>query len=242
MARILFYDIETTHLKADFGTMIAFGYKWSDEDEAHVLSITDYRGYTKDLTDDSKLVAAAAKLMQEADMWVTYYGKGFDNKFINAKMLEHSLPILPNTPHVDLFFTVKSNLALSRKSLANVAEYLEFQHHKTPVAGRIWRKAMVGNKEAIKYVVDHCESDVYLLEEAYLKLRPLVRQHPRLDGWLPCRVCGSTKLQRRGNVLTVTKGARFRVRCTQCGSWETRSELHTQASVVGPKEKIVAGA
>lgn len=242
MARILFYDIETTHLKADFGTMIAFGYKWSDEDEAHVLSITDYRGYTKDLTDDSKLVAAAAKIMQSADMWVTYYGKGFDNKFINAKLLEHSLPILPNTPHVDLFFTVKSNLALSRKSLANVAEYLEFENKKTPVAGKIWRRAMVGQKDAINYVVEHCKSDVLLLEEAYLKLRPLVRLHPRVAGWLPCRVCGSTKLQRRGTVLTVTKGKKYRIRCSSCGSWEQRSELHEEQSVAGPRERLVTEA
>jgi uncharacterized protein YprB with RNaseH-like and TPR domain len=239
MARILFFDIETTHLKADFGTMIAFGYKWADEDEAHVLAITDYRGYTKDLTDDSKLVAAAAKLLTSADIWVSYFGKGFDVKFINAKMLEHGLPVLPNTPHVDLFYTVKSNLALSRKSLANVSEFLQFENSKTPVTGRMWRKAMVGNKEAIQYVVDHCKSDVLILEEAYLKLRPLVRLHPRVEGWLPCRVCGSTKLQRRGNVVTVTKGKKYRVRCNNCGAWEQRSETHEDQSVVKYGERIV---
>ena len=221
--KILFFDIETTHLKADFGTMLAFGYKWSGDEGPTVLSITDYKGWKKDPTDDGKLCRDASKLLEEADMFVTYFGKGFDVKFLNAKMLEHGLPIVPNTAHVDLFYVVKANLALSRKSLGNVGYFLNLNAEKTPVEGRIWKKAMVGDADSIDYIVEHCAADVNLLEEAYDKLKPLVRQHPRIGTIEQCRVCAGNHLQRRGYNVSVLRGPQYRLKCMDCGHWETRA-------------------
>ena len=222
--KILFFDIETTNLKADFGWCLAIGYKWYGKNRVYVPSIMDYEGWEQDVTDDSALLADFLAVYEEADMVVSYFGKGFDCKFLNARLLEHRLGILPNTPHVDLFYTVKANLALSRKSLQNVGYHLGLSNEKTPVEGKVWVQAQVGKPKAIKYVIDHCKSDVLILEEAYTTLRPLVRTHPRVRGLHPCRVCGSSHLQRRGSVLTVLQGPRYRVFCTDCGAWETRPE------------------
>lgn len=219
-AKILLWDLETTHLKADFGTLLCAGYKWLGEKKIYVPTIADTKRFQRDPTDDYDLVKSFAEVLREADIWVTYFGKGFDVKFMQAKMLEHGLGILPNTPHVDLYFVVKQNLALSRKSLGNVATFLNFEAAKTPVDGRTWKKAMAGSRAALKYIVDHCRADVALLEEAYLMLRPLVRQHPRVAQAIePCRVCGGTRLQRRGLAVRVTKGERYRWHCQNCGSW-----------------------
>ena len=62
MTRILFFDIESAGvnaLKSDLGFVIIFGYKWSDEREAHTLTLsqTDLRNF-----DDSKLLIKASKL------------------------------------------------------------------------------------------------------------------------------------------------------------------------------------
>lgn len=221
-AKILFFDIETTHLKADFGTVLCIGYKWLDNPKVHVPAITQYQSWGRDKTDDTGLVQDFLEVYEQADMVVSYFGKGFDCKFLNAKLMEAAGLLLPNTPHVDLFYTVKANLALSRKSLANVGYFLGLNAEKTPVEGKIWRRAATGHAPSVKYIVDHCRADVLLLEEAYLKLRPLVRMHPRVGGYTPCRVCGSTKLQSRGRALTTTKGPRSRFQCQSCGSWETR--------------------
>lgn len=221
--KILLYDIETTNLAADFGTCLCIGYKWLGTNRVSVPSIMDYDGWRDDPTYDGHLLADFRDVYEQADMVVTYYGKGFDIKFLQAKMLEWDLGILPNTPHVDLYFTVKHNLRLSRRSLANVGYFLGLNAEKTPIEGKMWRSAQAGNHKAIKYVIDHCRADVLVLEEAYLKLRPLVRTHPRVRGWDPCRVCGSNHLQHRGPAITVTKGARHRVQCQDCGAWETRS-------------------
>ena len=221
-AKILLYDIETSHLKADFGSLLAFGYKWLHEKRVNVPTILDFN--PKNAIDDSGITAEANRVLSEADMVVTFYGKGFDQKFLNAKFLEHDLPILANIPHVDLFFTVKSNLALTRKSLANVAYFLQLANVKTPVEGRLWKQAMIGEPKAIKYVKDHCRADVLILEEAYLRLLPLIRTHPRVAGadLGRCRACGSDKLQSRGRHITALQKPRRRVQCQDCASWDTR--------------------
>jgi uncharacterized protein YprB with RNaseH-like and TPR domain len=227
-AKILLFDIETTHLKADFGTLLCFGYKWLGASKTEVPSIADYLetcnecGKWDDPANDKPLLKEIYRVLSSADMWVTYYGKGFDVKFINAKLLEHGLPVLPNIPHVDLFFTVRSNLALSRKSLANVSNYIGCTEEKTLVNGKIWKKAMVGHAGSLTYIIKHCRADVLVLEDAYLKLRPLVRTHPRVLGLGACRFCGSGKLQRRGTVINTLKNAKQRIRCTTCGGWDQR--------------------
>lgn len=220
--RILLFDFESTGLTADFGTVLCVGYKWLGG-KTQIISITDYPQFEKDPTDDGPLMKDFLKIYQEADLTVTYYGTGFDRKMFYAKLLEHDLPIPANIPMVDLFYTVKHNLALSRKRLATVAEFLELNAQKTPVLGKVWKRAQAGHKPSIRYIIEHCRADVEVLEEAYVKLRPLIRAHPRVAGFGPCRYCGGEKLSRRGYALTTTKGRQQRVQCKDCGGWDQRA-------------------
>src|SRR5712664_3569620 len=128
---ILLFDIESTHLKADWATILCIGWKWYEDEKVNVPSLMDYVGWKKDVTDDSKLLKDFHKILNEADMLVTYFGKGFDMKMLQSKFLEIGLPVLPNTPHVDLFFTVKANMTLTRKSLDNVSRYLSLENEKS---------------------------------------------------------------------------------------------------------------
>jgi hypothetical protein len=195
------------------------------EKTVHVPSIMQFPGWKKDATNDKRLVKEFYDVLVSADIWVTYYGKGFDVPYFQAKLLEHGLPYLPNTPHVDLYFTVKSNLAISRKSLANVSWFLRLEAKKTPVDGRSWKRAMAGHAPSIRYVIDHCKADVLVLEEAYMKLRPLVRQHPRVGEFLLCSHCGSHKIQRRGIAMCAGAKQQQRIQCMECGAWSKRPLL-----------------
>jgi len=221
-ARILLWDIESTGLVADFGTILCVGYKWLGEKTVHVPSIMDYPGWRDDPTDDKRLIKDFRDILMQADMIITYNGKRFDVPFVTAKLLEHNLPLLPNIPHVDLYFTVKSNLRISRKSLQNVSYYIRSGAEKTAVEGRIWKKAQGGDKASIHYIKRHCVADVEVLERCYMKLRPLCRMHPRVNGYGTCRYCGSDKLQGRGRQVSILKGAVQRVCCADCSGWDSR--------------------
>jgi hypothetical protein len=157
-------------------------------------------------------------------MPVAYKGVLVDSPYILAKTLEYGLEIPPHIPIQDPYFCVKANLKISRKSLQNTAYFLRLSNEKTPVEGRIWKKASAGHRPSLKYIKDHCEADVLVLEELYLRLRPLMRTHFRLsDDMGKCRYCNSSKLQSRGKHITKNKAPQRRVHCQSCGGWDTRT-------------------
>lgn len=242
MAKILLFDVESTDLDADFGTALAFGYKFLDDKKPRVLSITEYYPPCKKCgrvaTDTDKLlIEDAHKIISSSDMLVSWYGKGFDIPFLNTRAVEAGLPPLPPIPHVDLYFTARTHLKLSSNRLASAQDFLQLPVSKTAILKRTWREAQAGIPSALKYVVDHCEKDVLVLEGAYLKLRPFVLTHPRVAGLGPCRVCGSTKLQKRGlSLLVSTKTPRQRVQCSSCGASDYRP-LDDSLFKINPNKK-----
>jgi len=226
-AKVLIWDIETTNLEANFGTILAIGYKYLGLPKVVVRDITEFPGWRSDPSDDSKLVKAIYPVLAGADMWVTYYGeatggrRGFDEPYIVSKLLEHHLPVLPNIPHVDVYKIARKYLKLHSRRLGVVGEFLGVKTHKTEVLATVWKRARVGHGPSIKYVVDHCQKDVLLLEQVYLRLRAYAWDHPRINGAYPCRKCGGT-VQHRGHAITRAKGRQQRVQCASCGGWENR--------------------
>ena len=72
-------------------------------------------------------------------------------------------------------------------------------------------------------VVEHCQEDVRMLEEAYHKMRPLIKAHPNtglgrddLNGHF-CPKCTSTKMHKMGKMLTKMREYQ-RWRCLDCGA------------------------
>lgn len=226
MVNSLIFDIEVSDLKADYGSLLCFGYKWLGQKKVKCPSLIDHPG--KWVLDDEPLVKEAHRVLSQAEMLIGFYSSGFDIKYLRSKFLEHGLPVLDNVPHIDLYFIARSNLQVSRKSLDNLSRYLRLDKNKYYVGSPVWRRAKAGDPDAIREVIRHCRADVAVTEEMYYKLRPLSRTHPRTEGWSPCRVCGSDRLQRRGYAVSNTKGKQVRIQCQQCGSWETRSEEHAK--------------
>lgn len=224
--RILLYDIESSGLKADFANCFCFGYMYHGEKHGRVVSMLDVDKpcrtcHRLDTAKDDALMPRIHKILSEADIWVTWYGKGFDAKFLNTRILDAGLPPLPDVPHVDLYWTARSNLALTSNRLANVQEFLQSKTEKTRLTKRIWRRAQAGHVQELKYIIDHCQKDVEVLDQVYVKLRPYVRQHPRVAGANTCRVCGGPQIG-KGLRVTTALGPRQRLQCTSCGHCETR--------------------
>lgn len=226
--RIIIFDIESTHLKANFGYCLCFGYKQLGASKTTVLSIADYPKHAKDPTNDAALMKDARQVLtDEADIIVSFYGKEFDRKFLNTRMLLAGLAPLPplRSEHVDLYYTARYNLALHSNRLAVVAETLGCPMKKTPLTGPIWIKAMSGDRRAISYIEEHCARDVDVLEWCYMKLRPFIRQHPPAGQYGTCRVCGENSWQRRGRAITTNRTPKVRIQCRECGAWSTREEV-----------------
>lgn len=219
-SKVLLFDIEACDLSADNGYCFTFGYKWLGEPAARTMSLLDFP--QKRRSDDTGLMKAVYKIISAADVIVSWYGKGYDIKYLNSRMIIAGLNVLPPVPHVDLYFTARFQLKLRSNRLASVQDFLQLEESKTKLDMRLWMVARDGEpkerKAALLYIDEHCRKDVLVLEQAYMKLRPLVRTHPNMGASNGgCRVCGSTDCQPDGKQI-VNNRIKARIRCTNCSA------------------------
>lgn len=166
--RIGYLDIESDGLKADFSTMLTWCIK--EKGGSTVANVITRKELFKGET-DKRLVSTIVEEMRKYKIIVTYYGTGFDIPYIRAKALHYGLtfPSFAELYHFDLYYTVKSKLCISRKSLDNACDYLGIGG-KTPIDKDYWRKAKYGDKESLEYVLEHNLGDVIILEQLHDKL------------------------------------------------------------------------
>lgn len=221
--KIMLFDIEASSLEASFGHTLCFGYKYLGAKRAKVLSLADFNTPGPGKEPDANLLPKVHDLLtNRADIIITYYGKEYDRKFLNTRMLMVGLAPLPplSSEHIDLYFTARGNLKLHSNRLQAVSEALGCPMSKTPVRADTWRLAQRGDPKAMAYVVKHCRLDVDILEWCYMKLRPFVRQHPpRSADRGACRVCAGTSWENLGTRFRYGQQDR-RLRCRGCGAWK----------------------
>lgn len=215
--KTLIFDIEASNLSANFGYCLAIGYKWLDDSKTHVLSITDSKSFKKDPTNDLELLEKFRKIWEEADVVVAHYGKKFDVPYLNTRLLIHGKTRLPETPLVDTWATARYQLKLNSNRLDTLIAAVGCPVTKTHLSGPIWVKASAGDKNSIKYVVDHCKADVQALEYCYKKIKGLIVSHPTVaDRPNQCTTCQGETFRSLGVRRTATRVYR-RFICTRCG-------------------------
>jgi uncharacterized protein YprB with RNaseH-like and TPR domain len=220
-AKILIWDIETRGLQADYGSIFCIGWKWYGEKSVNVKSIHDLPG--KHLLDDTELVKwFIEEVWNKADIAVGWYSSGHDEPFLRTRAIIHGLEAPKNVTTLDLWGKVWKRFKFSKNSLDNVTRHLKLGN-KWYNPPEDFEKVLYGDKAAMKRIVKHCRVDVEITEEAYERLKPYILAHPRVthDSW-KCRVCGSESLQRRGYSYSTAKGRQIKVRCNECGAWDSK--------------------
>lgn len=230
---ILSLDIEASNLSADFGIILTFGSKVVGKGKPVVLNILDYRDNSGDLIKaEKKLLKDICETMLSADVWLTHYGTWYDLVFINSRLLYHNMPVLPPSyPHMDTWKISRNRLKLRNNRLATIQDFLGLKSEKNQIRAEQWIRALGGHRPSMDYIVDHNKRDVLVLEEAYLRLRPLILDHPNkglIDGRGGCTVCGSEKLQKRGWHITRTRKYQ-RFQCQSCGAWSRNTKDATKS-------------
>lgn len=227
--RILFFDIESTGLNATFGTILCIGWKFLGESKVYCPTILDH---SKDnLLDDKGLVRQFSEVYETADYAVGHYASRFDVPMIQSKLLKYKLSPLPPVPLIDTWRVLRDNFKLHNNRLATAQGFLNLPHSKTPLDFDAWLQASHGHKPSLRKIVEHCRLDVLVLEEAFIRLRPWIRNEPSRSLFDPsngtCVSCGSDKLQRRG-FLTARTRRYQRYQCTACGRWQRENKAETK--------------
>lgn len=176
-----FFDIEATDLKGNFGRILCMSVVDSfgttrDDVKTFRLDDPEYAGETR--RDDSKLVAAIRDYLETFDVWVGWNSKLYDIPFIDTRLLINDLaPIRKDIMHIDPMWKAgQGSLTLHSRRLDAVAKTFRLDDQKTPLDPDIWMAASDGEREAMDYVVEHCENDVLVLRHAFAILKPLIRK------------------------------------------------------------------
>lgn len=164
------WDIETTGLDGSYGRLLCCSFKFSNEDKVRTVRC-------RLLKEEKKALMKVREILMEPDIWLTWNGKMFDVRFMNARLLHHDLPPLPEKWHIDLMWQHKK-LRTRGHRLEGAGKDLKLHTLKHDVSAAGWISAAedtgpVG-KQMFDEIVRHCEHDVVMTEQAFVKLKPLI--------------------------------------------------------------------
>lgn len=171
--RIGFFDIETSHLKANFGIIFSYCIKVKDGKIYH------RRITKKELKDclDREVVRQCIKDLEKFDRIITYYGSKFDFPFLRSRALKHKIefPVFGEIIHDDIWFVVRGKFKLHSNRQDVACKFLLGHTEKTHLDPDIWMSALQGNEKSISWIVDHNKRDVKDLEKLYNTVIPYAR-------------------------------------------------------------------
>jgi len=164
-----YLDIESTGFEANFHHILTYVIKEKGKDVYHTGEITK-----EDLDAgifDKNVCKKLVKDLEKFDIIYTYYGTGFDNKFMRSRCMYWGItfPEFGKLRHKDLYYVTRRLLKLHRCSLDAATKFLGIEG-KNHVLGKEWMLARVGNKKALEYVMHHNKLDCDILEKLHEKL------------------------------------------------------------------------
>jgi len=235
--KILIFDLETSALTIRaYGTyqtnaidivrqshIYCGSYKWLGEKTIHCIAQSDFPArFKNDPYDDYDVVKGFHDLVMQADIVLGYNVNGFDDKVLNTRFLFHGLEVPPPHKSIDPLTTARRKLKLPNNKLQTVAQYFSLGSKSEFTHSDLWKGCEAGDKKSWQLMKKYCDQDVQLVEDVYIKLRPLMTTHPNLANITQridaCPQCLGTNLNSNGYRTTQTMSYR-RLQCQDCGTW-----------------------
>jgi uncharacterized protein YprB with RNaseH-like and TPR domain len=168
---IAFWDIEATGLRGDYNSILTVSIK-PYQSKPTTFCITQ-PGH------DQKVVREARDYLESFDCWVTYYGKGFDIKMLDTRLLKWGMMPTAKRPHIDMYYSLKSHILTARRSQGHLLSWLGTPEEKMTVGADMWNEIIRNPQKAMKTMVARCESDCEGLQALYEKTKHLIRDVKR---------------------------------------------------------------
>jgi DNA polymerase elongation subunit (family B) len=232
--KILLFDIETSLNRGYFFNlyqegnivevesywyMLSFAYKWLGQKKTHVMSLPDFKGYSRDKENDRALVTELHRLFGEADILIAHNGDKFDIKCSNARFIVHGLAPPSEYKSIDTLKLARKHFKFLSNRLDDLGHYLGLGRKLSHTGKALWLACMKGDPAGWLKMCRYNKQDVNLLHAVYLKLRPFTTTHPDLNNWTRadgCPICQSLKVESHG-WRPLVSGKRKRMHCNGCG-------------------------
>jgi DNA polymerase elongation subunit (family B) len=198
--------------------VFSYAAKWLFEDEIIANVLTPKEATKKD---DERIVREIWKLIDEADIVVTYNGDHFDFRKMNTRFVLYQLPPPSFYRSVDLYKVAKDNFSMTSNKLSFVNTFLGIED-KTHTTFDLWKRCWNGEQEALTELVNYNCNDSKITEMLYLKILPWIKNHPNIglynnEETSVCSKCGGTIVW--DGKFYYTQVAKYDTfRCSDCGS------------------------
>lgn len=173
-----YFDIESTHLKANLGYMSCYKI-WDPADNKMYGRALRSKEITS-FTFDKVLLQELTKDLLKFTHLVGYYcrDRRHDFPFVRTRnlILKQSFPEYGKFQVIDLYDLAKNKLSLYSHRLQVVCDALGIPSKGHPLVGDIWIKSAVGHQESLDYIEVHCEEDVKCLPPVLEILEPYYRK------------------------------------------------------------------
>lgn len=217
--------------------IICICYKWEHESKVHELH------WNKG--DDKKLLIEFAKIMNQADEIIGHNGDNYDIKWVRARCIYHSIPLIPDFQSIDTLKLSRKGFRFNSNKLDYIASYLGLGHKMDTGGFGLWKSIVLDNdKKAMNTMIAYCKKDVALLEQVFKKLSPYVlhKSHKAVhQGGEPhnCPECGNTHCISNGVRIMANGLKKRRMHCQDCGKYFSISNTVYEAlkPIIDEKEK-----
>lgn len=169
--KIGYFDIESSNLSSDFGTVLCYAIK-------HDKGVISNRLTTKEIKEgiyDKRLLSDLCKDLRKFDRIITWYGYKFDIPFVRSRAILHKLnfPLYKEVCHTDAYQKAKILIrTLHSKRLGVVAGFYGIKAKEHPLNPTVWLRCLSGDIDALEFVQTHCNEDVASLEKVWKRLMP----------------------------------------------------------------------
>lgn len=236
----LFNQTISIHNIVGDSEILCWSAKWLDKPEAEYSSL-HMAGHNA--AGKKRMLKAIHKLLDQADVVVTYNGDKFDLKILNQEFLLAGLPPPSPFKSVDLLKVMKRKFRWTSNKLDYVLRRLGLGHKMEHEGISMWLKCMnkgsEGYHEAWETMEKYNIQDVFKTEELYKRVLGWIPNHPShgaFAGKFVCPNCGGNHAQSRGFVTSRTRKYR-RFRCNDCGHWSRSNK--PEPIVDGDNERLV---
>jgi len=174
-----FFDIESSHLKANFGFVL--GYRiWDDENKKMYGRNVRPDEINPKFIFDEALLKEMVQDFQHFTHLVVYYGKDrrHDLPFVRtrAMMAGTKFPEYGEIGIIDMYDMAKNKMSLHSYRLGVVCDELGIPAKEHPLRGKMWIMANAGHGPSLDYIGIHNEEDVKCMPPVLYTLEPMYRK------------------------------------------------------------------
>lgn len=198
------------------GHVMCWVAKWYDEDEPIFMS-DHHDGH-------DAMIEGIWKLLDEADVVVTWNGVAFDLKHLRREFILAGLTPPAPWKDIDLMLTAKREMKFPSNKLDNVAQELGIGGKVHHTGFDLWTGCMNGDADSWEMMRVYNLQDVKLTEDLYDRMRPWIKNHPHTGMWIDsgdadqftCANCGTT-VQETGKAVHTNVQRYAGYVCPECG-------------------------